>query len=169
MIEFISTYGLWIGLAIFPVYVIILTLKGGVEKDITHLIYRLNEKWQWITTAVYWISAGMIGFNAVLNNHWILLLCAVAFATVGLFPDVRVQEKWKVKVHVIAAISAVMLGVVSSFVELHSWFYGLAFVIFMLGIKYKKITINHTTYWVEAAAYLVILLSVLRNEKMDKK
>lgn len=152
-----------ISIIIFLGYVFILTLKGGVEKDITHLYYRLPENLRWITTAVYTICAALFFWVAVYSGVKILLiLCSVFFAIVGFNPDVRNGND---KLHVVGAICAILFGVLSAVFELQSWYLGIAFFVFLLAIKKQIIKIKHTTFWVELAAFFVITISALKKKK----
>ena len=162
---------IYISQGLFLGYVLILTLIGGMKKDITHLIYTLPVKLRWITTAVYSICSGLflyVAFHSVWYQAIFLTICALAFFTVGIFPDVRVKDKWKVKVHVGCAILAVLSGTIFSLLT-QSWYMAVGFILFLLALKYKKITIKNSTYWVELFAFLIITISAAINEKSNKK
>ena len=150
-------------IGLFLLYVAVLSAIGGIKTDITHLYYTLPEKLRWITTAVYLVCAGILFYVAVEDGiKYLLALSSVAFAIVGLNPDVR---KGNAKLHVIAAILAIVLGVLSSIIELHSWYLGTAFLLFMLAIKKQVITMKHLTFWTELFAFLVVSISAIIGKR----
>ena len=160
-------------IGLFLSYVIILTIVGGFKTDITHLIYTIEDtfgrKWMRITTAVYLVCASCLAYVAInAQTHWLLLISAISFAVVGILPDVRKKQPIPT-IHVVFAMSCILFGVLSSIIELHSWYLGCAFLLFLFALKKKVISIKHGTYWVELSAFLVITLSALNHERHIQK
>ena len=165
-----ETYLIISAIILFLSYVGILTLIGGFKTDLTHLIYTIEDKWgrgwMWITTAVYLICAGVLFYVAINDStKWLLAISSVAFALIGVFPDVRKNTKTKNVIHVGGAFLAITAGVLSSIIELNSWWLGVSFILFMIALKKQFIQIKHLTYWVELYAFFVITLATLRKKK----
>jgi len=158
---------LYIGAGAFALYVIVLTVWGGFKTDITHLTYTLEEKlgrkWMIITPITYFITASSFVYVALsLPDKYqkiALLICAGAlFFLVGIFYDVRKNNKLKNTLHVGGAILAIISGLVFSLLS-KGWFSGIAFLTAYLLIKNGLWKIKHTTYWVEAWAVIMIMFS----------
>jgi len=155
MIQFIFTSAAAVLLISFLIWAY---RKYGITPSFSHLYYEMEKEYDWrlfpfiIYLFILLIFAGGHSLTIVLSCLALSYVPAAAH-----FKDIR-----QTKYHYIGAYAGIMGGVASYYIDLKMW---IPIVIFLAGyftIRWLKPVNtkaqNTSTYWVEAWAFLVVMI-----------
>lgn len=130
----------------------------GILPSISDSYRHIKQKW--LFTLVLWsISFPVI----IVGSDPLLFFAGVGIAFVGAAP--KFWQDLEGKVHVAGAIGGIALGTIWTIFS-GFWWLGVPFIVFaaLVGLKVKGkylIKINNHTWWVEVAAFAMILIALL--------
>jgi hypothetical protein len=147
---------LFLSIAIFLIYIGIITSVYGIRPSISDSYYNLPNDKKWIFTIATWGYTIPLILNIPFQTgvNEILFLAAALLSVVGVFPNFKVKEDRPL--HVIGAEGGIFLGFVWA-LSAGLWYLivPVSVVIYLLFNTKPK---NHT-WWIECLAYFTIILS----------
>lgn len=150
---------LLISFIIFTLYVGLVTLKFGVLKSVSDSYYSIKRKYLF-TLALWGFALPAIiaaNLNGVTLPGVLMFLAGSGICFVGAAPEFRL--KLDGDVHVIAAVSGVVLGMASIWLFGY-WYISVLFAVASLVIRF---TLKNYTWYIEVLAFYLIMLGLLLN------
>jgi len=144
LISFISFFG----------YIIYIQRKYGVLPSISDSFYKTENDLLFLAFTLG--TALPIIFTTPYN---LMIIAGVLLTYVGLSPDFNKDgKKVEDEVHVIAAMGAVIIGMISMVINYKLWYIPIPLVLFLIVTKVFKI--NNPTFWIEVIAFTSILIGL---------
>jgi hypothetical protein len=150
---------------IFTSYLFYIWFRFGIQKDISSSYRKLKHNW--IFTLVLWFTMIPV---MIVGEHGLLFFAGAGICIVGTAP--RYWEKLEGRVHRIAAIGGILLALIWMLLKGFIWF-AVPFILFafLIEITFKKkrlIELKNHTWWVEVAAYYMLLITLLLKTNFIK-
>lgn len=160
-IYLINIYLLLFSFLIFTSYLTVVVIKFGVLPSISDSYYYFEkQKLGFIFTLFCWLFSFPLIFSATTG---LLFFAGSGILFVGAAPNFKLKSEGDV--HTIAAISGIVLGMLSLVFDFNIYI-GVG-IFGIITLIFKIFRMKNKTWWIEIAAFIIILISLLvYNGKM---
>lgn len=136
-------------LAVFISYVSFIWIKYGIQESISASYYVLPRKLNLLFTLFCW---GFAIPAMIIGNTALMFLAGAGIAFVG----AAAQTKFKMTrtVHLIGAISGILLSQVATIVDYKMWYLSVIYLI--IGLPILFLDKKHNVWWLEIMAFISI-------------
>jgi hypothetical protein len=138
--------------SVFVGYLAVIISKFGVLKSISESYYRVHPV---IFILFIWTIAVSLG---IIGNTPLMFMAASFLCFVGAAPAFKSSELEE-RVHIVGASGGIILGFASLLLDFKLWYLVLIMAIFTLYASFIKL--KNKTWWIECAAFVLIVLGLL--------
>lgn len=148
---------------IFNFYVAYCVYRHGMHRSISSIYYSLIDRKKWVTTAVYVATSGfaLMAIQRPDEIKYLMIGAIFGLIMVGMAPHAA-HPKQEVA-HVVSAIWAIVFGITSMVFEYQNYWLSTLYVLFVVVVLRKWITIKNHTFWIELVAFWIICFVIFKD------